>query len=496
MSRKPIHSLPAELVREIVRACCDDGGGIVLPFSDSKPTAICVAQFCSRWRAVAHSERGLWQKFQVALPDDLTDGQYEALMNFIANGAAGNDTSLSLRQGAYPRDFNSMVPIVVSHADYLRVLSLSLPGQSLEQLLTMGPLPLRRLQSLSIAIRVTHGQDILFLQTMEDPMDKSPGFAASAFTNTPLLQELDIGYDLLNPITYNAFPLNAFNLPWIQLTHFDAPNVWIEVILFFAIFIDCPNLVSCVITFDAEGAEEADTDEERMTRAALTKLHITFLELYGWVWTHLTLPALTDLKIATFRDRDEWEDDVFDAFMARSRCTLTRLTLCFGFLDTIDGVLRILDACPDLQELTLSWTRLPTSDSEDEGGDVLPLMNYLRYGVATHMRFPSLRKIQIDATPESIDMLVSRCSAGPDATLKEVILLAEQPSSCESLFAAQIGEMRSAGAEVVCETLVFPLAEIYDPIYQGHPTPEGSVRSRSSSEGSETALREIVQTTP
>ncbi|KAJ7023166.1 hypothetical protein C8F04DRAFT_1240332, partial [Mycena alexandri] len=484
LRRSPIYTLPAELVREIVRACCDDG--ITLPFSDSKPAAIAIAQFCSRWRAVAHSERGLWQEVKVALPDDLTPGQYEALMNFIANGAVSNGTRLSLRQGAHrERDSNPMLPVVISHSHCLQSLSLSLPGQSLEQLLNLAPLPLHRLQSLFIAIRVTNGKDVLFLQTMGED------YLSSAFTDTPLLTHLDVGYDWLNPITYDTFPLSALNLPWIQLTHLDAPNVWIEVLLFFLIFERCPYLVSCVITLDAEGAEDAETDADRMTRGALRKFHVTFLELYSWVWTLLTLPALADLKIASFRDLDPWEDDVFDEFMIRSGCSLTHLTISFGFLNTIDGILHIFDASPDLRELTLSWTRLP-DDHDEEPWDVAPLMAYLQYH-PTALHLPSLRKIQIDATPDTVDMLVSRCCC-PDSTLLEVVLFAEQPSSCETLFAAQIHEMRSAGATVSWETVVFPLKRIYDPdpSYQEDTTPEESVGTPSSDDGSQLQFEETT----
>ncbi|KAJ7775340.1 hypothetical protein B0H16DRAFT_1507020 [Mycena metata] len=481
--RAPIHALPTELVREIVRACCDDG--ITLPFSVSKPAAIAIGQFCSRWRAVAHSERGLWQEFQVALPDDLTGGQYEALMNFIANGAVSNETRLSLRQGAHrERDFNPMLPVVISHSHCLQSLSLSLPGRSLEQLLSLTPLPLRRLQSLSIAIRVTDGKDVLFLRTMAEGVEPSPAdFVSTTFTDTPLLTHLNIGYDWLNPITYDAFPLSALNLPWAQLTHLDGPNVWIEVLLFFSIFERCPNLVSCVITLDAEGAEDAEIDAERMTRGALKKFHVTFLELYSWVWTHLTLPALTDLKIASFRDLDPWEDDIFDEFMVRSGCALTHLTISFGFLNAIDGILHIFDASPDLQELTLSWTRLPDEVDDEEPQDVAPLMAYLHYH-PTALHLPSLRKIQIDATPETVNMLVSRCCCA-DSILLQVVLFAEQPSSCETLFATQIAEMRSAGATVTWETIVFPLKRIYDPDpgFQEDTTPEGSVGTPSE-EGS------------
>jgi hypothetical protein len=234
------------------------------------------------------------------------------------------------------------------------------------------------------------------------------------------------------------------------------------------------QLVCCVITLDAEGADDPETDDARLTLRDMRKLHITFLELYGWVWSHLNLPSLVDLKIATFRDTTLWEDDVFEEFIIRSACNLTHLALCFGFLDAIDAMVRILDAAPDLEELTLCWTRLP-KDTDDEW-PVGPLMDYLTADTGTSASLPSLRKMKVDTTPESVRMLLSRCH-GPDSALKEVVLCAEQPSSCEALFAVEIGAMREAGVSVMCETIVFPLEEIYNPNYEGADTPPSSATS-------------------
>ncbi|KAJ6556251.1 hypothetical protein B0H19DRAFT_1262340 [Mycena capillaripes] len=455
----PIHGLPAELVREIVRLCCADCGEIVLPFTQSNQPAVCASQFCRRWRAVAHSEGALWREFRVDLPDDLTDGQYEALMNFIANGALSNETALVLRQGAYrPPQLNPLLPIVVSYARSIRSLSLNMPGQAVGEILTTAAFPFYHLQTLAVAIRVAEDNDVLFLDTPEE-------YVSKIFTDSPLLTRVTIGYDLLMPITMKTFPLDAWNLPWSQLTEFRAPNVWIDAMQFFTLVESCPNLVGCELTVDAEGADDPENDDARITLAYLHKFHIKFLELYGWVWSNLTMPSLVDLKIATFRDENLWEDDVFDAFMARSVCGLTHLALCFGFLDTIDAMLRILDAAPNLEELMLCWTRLPGIEEED--WDVTPLMDYL-----SGSRLPSLRRIQIDATPESVGMLLSRCHT-PGSVLNEVVLCAVQPSSCEALFAVEIDAMRVAGMLVVCEAIEFPLKQIYDPNYRDDTSDEG-----------------------
>ncbi|KAJ6505787.1 hypothetical protein C8R47DRAFT_1315964 [Mycena vitilis] len=471
----PIHSLPAELVREIVRVCCQNCGEITLPFSHPPPPAVCLSQFCSTWRAAAHSERALWQEFRVNMPDDLTAGQYEALMNFIANGASQNVSALSLRQGAYrPRDKNTVLPIVITHARCLRSLSLNFPGQAVEQLFATAALPFDNLQTLTIAIRVVGEEDIGFLQTPAQ-------YVSNMFTNTPVLTSVTLGYDLLMPITYDAFPLEVWNLPWAQLTEFHAPNVWIDVIGFFAIVELCPNLVTCVLTVDAQDAADPETDDKRITLVHLRKFHITFLELYSWVWTNMNLPSLVDLKIATFRDATVWEQEEFQEFMVRSQFSLTRLAFCFGFLDATDALIEILDATPAVQELTLCWTRLPDDEWYDEDGDVTPLTDYLTCRTNMPVRLPELQKIQIDATPESVAMLVSRCRA-PGTALKEVVLCAEQPSACETLFEAEIDAMRAGGAKVVCEPMIFPPERIYDPIYREDSSDDGSAPPSVDSE--------------
>lgn len=230
-----IHTLPTELVREIVRACCDSYADITLPFPDPKPPAIPLSQFCSRWRAVAHNEPALWRNFRVDLPDELHGGQYEALMNFLANGAPANSTCLWLRQGAYrPPDLNPLLPIVVSFAHCLRFLSLELPGQSVEQLFSTSALLLHHLERLSVAVRVTDEKDISFLETPDDHVSQ-------IFTAAPLLTGVTIGYDKLMPITLPSFPLSPWHFPRSQLTEFDASNIWIDVNQFFFI-LDCPNV--------------------------------------------------------------------------------------------------------------------------------------------------------------------------------------------------------------------------------------------------------------
>ncbi|KAJ7893041.1 hypothetical protein B0H13DRAFT_1886534 [Mycena leptocephala] len=137
-------------------------------------------------------------------------------------------------------------------------------------------------------------------------------------------------------------------------------------------------------------------------------------------------------------------------------------------------MVRILDAAPDLEELTLCWTRLPGHTDDD--WPVGPLMDYLTADTGTSASLPSLRQIKVDTSPERVRMLLSRCR-GPDPALKEVVLCAEQPSSCEVLFAVEIGAMKEAGVSVVCETIVFPLEEIYTPNYEGADSPPSSATS-------------------
>ncbi|KAJ6479008.1 hypothetical protein C8R45DRAFT_1006447 [Mycena sanguinolenta] len=489
-----IHTLPTELVREIVRACCDDAcAEIILPLPTPKPPAVSVSQFCARWRAVAHREPALWQKFRVELPDELDGGKYEALMNFIANGAVKNTTCLILRQGAYrPLDLNPLLPILVTFAPCTRSLSLNIPGRTVDQLFGSSALPFHHLEKLSVGIRAEDEEELSFLETEEYqdtfPFLETPNHhAAKIFTETPLLTKVTIGYDKIMPISFPPFPLDSWNLPRGQLTEFDASTIWIDVNQFFSIIGSCRNLVSCVLTVDAEDADDPQNDEARITLVHLRKFHITFLEHYSWVWSNLNMPSLVDLKIATYRDTTEWEDDVFEEFMLRSRCSLTHLALCFGFLDIIDAVARILDSAPELQELTLRWTRLPQSD--DENWDVGQLMDYLTFNTPATISLPNLRRICIDAAPESVRMLVSRCG-GVECTLREVVLYAEQPSTCEALFRADIAAMRAASVTLVCERIVFPLRRIYDPLYKYNPS-IGARTPSASSTHSEVDVAEV-----
>ncbi|KAF7341764.1 F-box domain-containing protein [Mycena sanguinolenta] len=492
-----IHALPTELVREIIRAGCDDScAEITLPLPIPKPLAVSVSQFCARWRTVAHREPALWQNFCVDLPDELHGGKYEALMNFIANGASKNRTSLILRQGSYrPLNLNPLLPVLLTYAQCMRSLSLNIPGQTVSQLFGSSALPFHHLETLSVAVRVEDENGFSFLETEEYqdefPLPETPKHhIARIFARTPLLTRVTIGYDKIMPISWPPFPLDSWNLPRSQLTEFNGSNIWIDANQFFNIIGSCPNLVICVLTVDAEGADDPENDEARITLAHLRKFHITFLEHYSWVWSNLNMPSLVDLKIATYRDTTEWEDDVFEEFMLRSRCSLTHLTLCFGFLEIVDAVMRILDSAPDLQELTLRWTRLPQAD--DPEWDVASLMEYLSFHTPSTTSLPNMHRICIDAAPESVRMLVSRCH-GTDCALRHVVLYAQQPSTCEALFRADIAMIRAAGATVLCEQIVFPLREIYDPLYNYNPSV--GARTPSPSTHSEVDLAEVYPLT-
>ncbi|KAJ7110590.1 hypothetical protein C8R44DRAFT_743058 [Mycena epipterygia] len=71
---------------------------------------------------------------------------------------------------------------------------------------------------------------------------------------------------------------------------------------------------------------------------------------------------------------------------------------------------------------------------------------------------PKLQKIQIDATPESLEMLQSRCVIRPDnarSALREIILYVKEPFDPDVLFATEIRDLRTTGMNVSLQAMDF-----------------------------------------
>ncbi|KAK6975099.1 hypothetical protein R3P38DRAFT_559650 [Favolaschia claudopus] len=143
--------------------------------------------------------------------------------------------------------------------------------------------------------------------------------------------------------------------------------------------------------------------------------------------------------------------------MGRSCFNLTRLELHFGLHNLCLAMPQLLNRSPELQELTVRWTR---EDESEEAMDNTPLMALLAYDPNTPLKNAQIHTIRVDATRGSLQMLTSRATA-PNSTLKEVVLYAREPAACVSVFATEIYRIRAAGVDVRCEEIVFPDKWVY-----------------------------------
>ncbi|KAK6975098.1 hypothetical protein R3P38DRAFT_3237975 [Favolaschia claudopus] len=116
MAQTPVlHTLPAELVREIIRASCEESSEIVLPrFNAPIPRliglAIPPADGARSPTASAHYGRTSESISRTPSAKHST----RTLMNYLANGARSNRLTLTLRQGVHRAlDVNPAIHILV-----------------------------------------------------------------------------------------------------------------------------------------------------------------------------------------------------------------------------------------------------------------------------------------------------------------------------------------------------------------------------------------------
>ncbi|KAJ7149476.1 hypothetical protein C8R43DRAFT_1107674 [Mycena crocata] len=456
-AHSPIDRLPVEILDLIFVKL--PYNGIILPAQRGGrggTPAVSFCHVCRLWSRIAQRHPFVWSNLRLYL-DILTPQQVprilEAIFRFISY--AGRPVCLEIQQNNVNSLACDTVRRVLGHfSRSLLALKLCVPEETVEGLCALA-FPFDRLRQLKILMR----QSSTFAGQLGNPDAGADCY--SLLASTPLLAELEVGYTVWLPTELLLITLDCWNPPLSQLTHFSC-GTWMETSDCLIILTECPQLVMCMLCCegDADAAEDPSTST---TVQHLRHLFLTFRVLHGHFWGHITTPKLERLGITTLSDDDEiaWDHPRFMAFKQRSGFSLVWLALRFDFSHQVDDMLDLLQNFPDLIDLRLRWTQL----YEDALPDIARLLAYL----AQPLHNSKLRQLWIDATPDSVRMLTTRCIdlriPDQDERLTDIILYAQKPFDPETLFASEVQALRAAGMQLQFLPMDFFGAESLRDVY-------------------------------
>ncbi|KAJ7130689.1 hypothetical protein C8R46DRAFT_1048806 [Mycena filopes] len=224
--------------------------------------------------------------------------------------------------------------------------------------------------------------------------------------------------------------------------------------------------------------------------AHLKELRITFRVIAPHLWTYFTAPSLEQLHIISIYDDinndggTRWGQTEFMAFRRRSAFSLTTLALCFEFSGDSHTIIEALDTLQEVEVLTLRWTGWKDFPS--------PEIQHLLQKLNTVTWLPRLRNLTVDATSESVAVLVSRCESqlaaaeGTVLQLRDITLAAEVgPEDLSAVFSQEVDGLRAMGCDVKVEVMTFFGGEQYAARAQQEQDEDGD-SEESDSDASET----------
>lgn len=307
----PIHRLPPELLSDIFILCVPSWRTHSL---DSLQAPLLLTQICRQWRLTALSTQRLWSLITIAYSKSLNESLLESWLSRTRSSSLflrldAEDCGDVLAKRMWPA-----IAMMIRYCDRWKRVELALPPPIMYR---FSSVRFRLAQLESLSIQDQHSRHTL-----------RPLF--NCFDHAPLLHNLRFE----SALSYSALQLN---IPWHQLTTFDAP---------FHTIVECletlqlmPNLVICRVVCDRiyDVILRPPTTLPNVKLPNLISMRISIAgpsahlaDIFG----HLDLCALNDLHIAIrisilkSRTEDSWiSHQSFLSFLARCSDTLRALTI-------------------------------------------------------------------------------------------------------------------------------------------------------------------------
>ncbi|KAJ7616908.1 hypothetical protein DFH06DRAFT_1364649 [Mycena polygramma] len=245
----------------------------------------------------------------------------------------------------------------------------------------------------------------------------------------PKLTDFSMGYSVWFPRDHPTLPLGRWLPPSEQLTSFTAPNVLINGFDARFIFRTAvkASLTVCDIRIDDFPPDDILIPPTLLKD--LRSLTLCFRSMCREFWDEITAPELHHLSITSLYYDDEpgsWGHEEFMVFKERSGFILKDLSLRFEYSD-VQEMIALLDAEPELERLVLCWSGI----TEQPYTKIDPLLRKMEAKQGSALWLAKLRTIALEATPDSLAMLQSRCAmqssnpAGGAPRLSDITLYAE-----------------------------------------------------------------------
>lgn len=337
----PIRNLPNELLLRILTFCCDGDDGY---YSGSIPTALVIGEVCTHWRELINAEPSVWTRFAVTFCSD------ERFDNDNLEG----DSALSQVKGYLELSKDKSLSIRVTAGYWGLEIPSEHPG--FELLLTQS----HRLRNLSF-----EGD---FSSSSHAGLFSNPSMALSALEVLKIdmrdygehsSAELDIFKDASCLRTLSLFASVDMNttqdFPWAQITTIELDASYMNV---YNVLVLCHNLEDLKLhaCYGSQTAYEvpdvAFTLEHVVSFSVIGDFGVTTSDVIEAILSSFVFPSLRSLKLTQwgFVRQSYWPKDQVTNLLARSRCSLTLLSLCGLRLSDIDLV-ALLKHLPSLQEL-------------------------------------------------------------------------------------------------------------------------------------------------
>ncbi|KAJ7693873.1 hypothetical protein B0H17DRAFT_1132258 [Mycena rosella] len=294
----PVLILPPEITSEIFVQCLPDRRQWDVVNPDEAP--LLLMHVCSAWRNIAVSTPALWSTLEISATD-IAPYFLEIVQIWLQRSG---QRPLSVRISGYVSQIERFVEFLKTfgqHSGRMRTLDLAMPEESF-----------KAMDGQRLALSLLHTLKIDSFVT-EDPPN-------------PVTIFHDVDVPALREVFMTESPPSFIALPWKQLTKFTGEGIAAA---------DCrkvlrlmPNLVDCSFAvfkdFEDGISAVSHPNIESFTLFKYFSDETGTLTDSTAVLASLTLPNLQTLKLL-YSDPDDFDSDVFDAFLFRSGSRLQKL---------------------------------------------------------------------------------------------------------------------------------------------------------------------------
>lgn len=363
-SARPIEQLPVEVLGEIFLHCLPDLTSFPTPRIRDAPMLLC--RVCRHWREVAGSMPILWARFS-ADPNVKHSG-YSFMMDLWLDRPRSSTTPLSLDLWAPPATRHQLIfafPQFLRHIHRWYNVVLDLHKGNVDMFLAAHPGPGPLLEKLK-----------LFTGDCTPEQEDQVSIALNRFTSLRHLVYRDL------PDTA-SLPLASFQWSMLTSIHLSCYLTLDQCVKTLA---KCTHVQELDIT-SLHGPSIPIILPNSILLQYLTRMTLrTFCDV-GDLFAQLTCPALCDLTIFQTPPDDSRDYLPFEAFLARSSCSLRSLNITDN-PDTEDGWTGCLSA-PSLQSLIILIL-----DSPSIGGQTLAALTCSNDNGSKPF-LPSLEKLEL-----------------------------------------------------------------------------------------------------